>query len=155
MWVHTAVYRHRKRVCTESWSRRKKIPCRTGESNLSQRRASPALYQLSYISTLPHVPFTLMQDRLASVLVRPGEDSVVYSWSVIDSRLFCSEFASSRWRRAFLYTDSGSHTIRRQTKSRTLQKLLSPKWHVGQGKALRLKLHGLVYYVSLFETWVP
>ena len=27
----------------------RKIPCRTGESNLCQRRASPMLYQLSYI----------------------------------------------------------------------------------------------------------
>ena len=26
-----------------------KIPCRTGESNLRQRRAGPTLYQLSYI----------------------------------------------------------------------------------------------------------
>ena len=28
----------------------RKIPCRTGESNLRQRRAGPALYRLSYIS---------------------------------------------------------------------------------------------------------
>ena len=27
----------------------RKIPCRTGKSNLPQRRASPTLYQLSYI----------------------------------------------------------------------------------------------------------
>ena len=27
----------------------RKIPCRTGESNLRQRRAGPTLYQLSYI----------------------------------------------------------------------------------------------------------
>ena len=31
----------------------RKIPCRTRESNLPQRRAGPALYQLSYIPT-PH-----------------------------------------------------------------------------------------------------
>ena len=30
----------------------RKIPCRTGESNLRQRRAGPMLYQLSYIPTL-------------------------------------------------------------------------------------------------------
>ena len=27
----------------------RKIPCRTGESNLRKRRAGPTLYQLSYI----------------------------------------------------------------------------------------------------------
>ena len=30
----------------------RKIPCRTGESNLPQRRAGPTLYQLSYIAAL-------------------------------------------------------------------------------------------------------
>ena len=30
----------------------RKIPCRTGESNLRQRRDGPTLYQLSYIRTL-------------------------------------------------------------------------------------------------------
>ena len=30
----------------------RKIPCRTGESNLPQRRAGPTLYQLSYIPAL-------------------------------------------------------------------------------------------------------
>ena len=29
----------------------RKIPCRTGESNLRERRAGPTLYQLSYIPT--------------------------------------------------------------------------------------------------------
>ena len=29
----------------------RKIPCRTGELNQRQRRASPTLYQLNYIST--------------------------------------------------------------------------------------------------------
>ena len=29
----------------------RKIPCRTGELNLPQRRAGPTLYQLSYIPT--------------------------------------------------------------------------------------------------------
>ena len=29
----------------------RKIPCRTGESNLRRRRAGPMLYQLSYIPT--------------------------------------------------------------------------------------------------------
>ena len=41
------VYGHRKRVCTESWLQENN-PCRTGESNLPQRRAGPTLYQLSY-----------------------------------------------------------------------------------------------------------
>ena len=31
----------------------RKIPCRTGESNLCQRRAGPTLYRMSYIPTLP------------------------------------------------------------------------------------------------------
>ena len=31
----------------------RKIPCRTGESNLRGQRAGPMLYQLSYIPTLP------------------------------------------------------------------------------------------------------
>ena len=31
----------------------RKIPCRTRESNLRRRRASPMLYQLSYIPTHP------------------------------------------------------------------------------------------------------
>ena len=35
---------------------RRKIPCRTEESNLPQRRAGPTLYQLSYIPT-PSVSF--------------------------------------------------------------------------------------------------
>ena len=30
----------------------RKIPCRTGESNLRKRRAGPTLYQLSYIPIL-------------------------------------------------------------------------------------------------------
>ena len=30
----------------------RKIPCRSGKSNLPQRRAGPTLYQLSYIPTL-------------------------------------------------------------------------------------------------------
>ena len=34
----------RKRVCTESWLWEKKIPRRTGESNLRQRRDGPMLY---------------------------------------------------------------------------------------------------------------
>ena len=34
----------------------RKIPCRTEESNLPQRRAGPTLYQLSYIPT-PSVSF--------------------------------------------------------------------------------------------------
>ena len=38
----------------------RKIPCRTGESNLSQRRAGPTLYQLSYIPTL----LTVLKNKL-------------------------------------------------------------------------------------------
>ena len=48
---NAGVYGHRKIVCTESWSGRK-IPCRTGESNLRQQRAGPMLCQLSYIPVL-------------------------------------------------------------------------------------------------------
>ena len=32
----------------DSW---RKIPCRTGESNLRRRRAGPMVYQLSYIAS--------------------------------------------------------------------------------------------------------
>ena len=35
----------------------KKIPCRTGESNLRQRRDGPTLYHLSYIPTLNNATF--------------------------------------------------------------------------------------------------
>ena len=41
----------RKRVCTESRLWEKKIPCRTRESILRQRRDGPMPYQLSYIPT--------------------------------------------------------------------------------------------------------
>ena len=37
----------------------RKIPCRTGESNLRQRRAGSTLDQLSYIPTFPHPLFSL------------------------------------------------------------------------------------------------
>ena len=33
----------------------RKIPCRTGESNLRQRRAGPMLYQLSYKHLHPYI----------------------------------------------------------------------------------------------------
>ena len=49
MRLHTWVYGHRKRVHWKLTGR--KIPCRTGESNLPQRHAGPTLYELSYI---PH-----------------------------------------------------------------------------------------------------
>ena len=46
------------RVCTDTireaalkFDSGRKIPCRTGESNLLRQRAGPALYQLSYIPT--------------------------------------------------------------------------------------------------------
>ena len=45
------------RVCTDTVREsalkvdsERKIPCRTGESNLRQRRAGPTLYQLSYVA---------------------------------------------------------------------------------------------------------
>ena len=41
-----------KRVCTVKVDSGRKIPRRTGESNLPQRRAGPTLYQLSYIPPL-------------------------------------------------------------------------------------------------------
>ena len=53
MLIHTVahvVYTHRKRVCTESWLWERN-PLPQGKSNLSQRRAGPTLYQLSYIPT--------------------------------------------------------------------------------------------------------
>ena len=39
------------RECALKVDSRRKIPCRTGESNLHRRRAGPILYQLSYIPT--------------------------------------------------------------------------------------------------------
>ena len=44
-------YGHCKRVCTEVDSGRK-IPCRTGESNLRRRRAASMLYQLSLFPSI-------------------------------------------------------------------------------------------------------
>ena len=41
-------------------SGKKKIPCRTGESNLRQRRDGPMLYQLSYIPMLPVSVLTIL-----------------------------------------------------------------------------------------------
>ena len=41
--------------------KKKKIPCRTGESNLRRRRAGPMLYQLSYIPTLMRVRAAILQ----------------------------------------------------------------------------------------------
>ena len=45
---HTVVCGYHKTVCTKVDPGRK-IPCRTGKSNMRQRRAGPTLYQLSYI----------------------------------------------------------------------------------------------------------
>ena len=59
--VHTAVmafsctwrlYKHRKRVCTESWIW-KKISC-TGESNLLQLSTRPNAYLTSWVTSPPH-----------------------------------------------------------------------------------------------------
>ena len=46
---------HRKRDSALKVGSWRKIPCRTGESNLPQRRAGPTLYKLSYISAELHV----------------------------------------------------------------------------------------------------
>ena len=43
----------------DSW---RKISCRTGKSNLPQRRADPTLYQLSYI----HEPYKYEGDSISS-----------------------------------------------------------------------------------------
>ena len=48
MRLHMRVCGHRKRVYTENITRRK-IPCRTGDSNLLRQWAGPMLYQLIYI----------------------------------------------------------------------------------------------------------
>ena len=59
--VHGGVRTHVRESAPKVDSGRK-IPCRTGESNLRQRRAGPMLYQLSYIpipayiSTLCYIP---------------------------------------------------------------------------------------------------
>ena len=47
------LYGQPKRVCIDSGSGRK-VPLRTGESNLRQQRAGPTLYQLSY-TPVPYV----------------------------------------------------------------------------------------------------
>ena len=54
----TGVYGHALKVDSG-----RKIPCRTGESNLCRRRAGPMLYQLSYI------PIPTMRDLWFSVLL--------------------------------------------------------------------------------------
>ena len=46
---------------------RRKIPCRTGESNLRQRRAGQMLYQLSYLPTPS--PFLLFGKSFVGLLV--------------------------------------------------------------------------------------
>ena len=48
---HTGAVRTHVRECTLKVDSGKKIPPRTGESNLRQRRAGPTLYELSYIRT--------------------------------------------------------------------------------------------------------
>ena len=55
------VYGHRKRESALKVDSGRKIPCRTGESNLRQRRAGPTLYRLSYIPAL--VVHSTHQDR--------------------------------------------------------------------------------------------
>ena len=49
MRLHTGVYGHRKRESALKVDSRRKIPCRTGESNVRRRHAGPMLYQLSDI----------------------------------------------------------------------------------------------------------
>ena len=67
---------HRTRGCTDtvresalqvdSW---RKIPCRTGESNLRQQLAGLTLYQLSYISTpfRPDTDMSFAVDRMLNI----------------------------------------------------------------------------------------
>ena len=63
----------------------RKIPCRTGESNLPQRRAGPMLYRLSYIPTstitLLLLPFKM---RASGTLSRE-----VHVCSTVPHRLTC------------------------------------------------------------------
>ena len=47
--AHEGVRTHVKESALKVDSNRK-IPCRTGESNLRQRRDGPTLYQLSYVA---------------------------------------------------------------------------------------------------------
>ena len=52
-WVCTETIRQ-PALKVESGKKKKKKPCRTGESNLRRRRAGPMFYQLSYIPTPRH-----------------------------------------------------------------------------------------------------
>ena len=55
----------------------RKIPCRTGESNLRQRRAGPTLYQLSYIPSQP-VFLILLKGKMARLVFGALEISSVF-----------------------------------------------------------------------------
>ena len=61
MWLHTSVYGHRKRVCTESWLLEKKIPCCIKEPNrtcVSGVSVGPMLKptELPPHPTIPYLP---------------------------------------------------------------------------------------------------
>ena len=51
----TLEYTHTVRESALKVDSGRKIPCRTGESNLRRRSAGPVLYQLSYIPTPPYM----------------------------------------------------------------------------------------------------
>ena len=53
----------------------RKIPCRTGESNLRQRRGGPTLYQLSYIPA-PYCDFYGLISSFAVGVARGKQTSV-------------------------------------------------------------------------------
>ena len=65
----------------------RKIPCRTGESNLRRKRAGPMLYQLSYIPT-PNQP--TKENKKQAHAVQVLEDSKLF--------ISCIKFMNSRWK---------------------------------------------------------
>ena len=71
----------------------RKIPCRTGESNLRQRRAGPVLYQLSYIPTKYYWPCC----RVLHSTIKGGPRSPCQHWTQNScdwelSRTFCPQY---------------------------------------------------------------
>ena len=83
--AHTGVYVHRNRESAPKVDLGRKIPRRTGKSNLRQQRAVPTLYQLSYIPN--PVPFlSIMFEVPRSSLGVPLEDAQVkvFHQSILD-----------------------------------------------------------------------
>ena len=94
MRLHTSVYRLRKRICTESWLwEGKKIPCRTGESNLRHRRDGPML--------------TRLHSRLYRHRKRIGSDSWLWEENLLPPRGIGP--ASAAWRSDALTNWATSH----------------------------------------------